>query len=42
MFGGLTKKETSLLVFFLKNINEGKQNDLISTSSIDNYLKLSN
>ena len=36
MFGGLSKKETGLLVEFLKKINGGKQNDLISTSSIDN------
>ena len=36
MFGGLSKKETGLLVEFLKKINEGKQNDLISVNSIDN------
>ncbi len=36
MFGGLSKKETGFLVEILKNINEGKQNDLISINSIGN------
>ena len=36
MFGGLSKKETGLLVEFLKKINEGKQNDLLSVNLIDN------
>lgn len=36
MFGGLSKKETGLLVEFLKKINVGKQIDLISVNSIDN------
>ncbi len=35
MFGGLNKKQTSLLAEVLKKINDGKQNDLISTSLIE-------
>jgi methyl-accepting chemotaxis protein len=35
MFGGLNKKQTSLLTETLKKINEGKQNDLISTNLIE-------
>ena len=36
MFGGLNKKQTSLLAEVLKNINDGKQNDLISVNLIEN------